>query len=224
MSSSADLFYESRIHRGHKVLGFRLRPLCLLDLVALEAIGSPFAAGGRVPTGADLATAVRLLSRPHRDDLSIDADALKPSRLLRMRLRLADVTIELRKFNAYLDDHFTPVATWRERGEGGRGNPLGSPWIQTLATFVSRETSMTQREIWTGPIGHVLWLAASVEEQMSDARVSSDADTPFETAADEAENDFAALKQKEIEALTAQLTAGTISDVGRARLERLQSS
>lgn len=220
--SPIEIFYESRIHRtNHRVLGYRLRPLCLLDIVALEAIGSPFMRGTAGATGVDLGLAARLLSRPTGQNLSVDPNILRPSKSLFLRLHLYDLVTELKKFEAYLADYFTPVSLWRNDGSGS-STPLGCPWAQSLATFLSRETSMSQREIWASPIGHILWQAAALEEQISDSRIKTEHDETLEADAENCAAELATLKAKEIASLEDQLTAGTISADGLGRLNQLK--
>ncbi len=219
--SPGDLFLESRVCARHRVYGYKLRPLCLLDLVALEAAGSPVFASGEIRP-ADLVLAARMLSRPHRSDLCIDADCLAPHRLTIARACLLSFNRALQSFRAYVADHLTSVEMWRDAG--GSDKPFGAHWAQALATYVSRETHMTQREIWAGPIGHVLWMAAACEEQTSTSRVRTEADQAAIDSAHESAAQIEGLKQVEIEHLRSELlTASSESERGRitARLAKL---
>jgi hypothetical protein len=219
-------FFESRIHETHKVLGLRLRPLCLLDIVALEAIGSPFVfAGSNGATGVDLAKAVSILSKPHAPGRNINANIAQPDKSVFLRLHLFNffggLGTELKKLEAYFGDHFTAAEVWRETG-GGSGEKSGSHWTQSYAAFLSRETSMTQDEIWLGSIGHVLWLSATVEEQISNATVSNELVKQYDANADKEREAHAALKTKEIAILEAELTSGAITQERFARLNQLK--
>jgi hypothetical protein len=219
MKSPAELSFESRVHscRSHRVLGKKLHPLCLLDILALESIGSPIFAGQPV-TPYDLARAVKLLSRKHRD-LSVDASFTIPSTLDLLRLRFCSFEDELQKFNDFAADYLTS-AEMRRDTSGSKTEPLGSHWIQTLAAFLLRETNLTQREIWLDPIGQILLTSYAVEEQVSQSRIMTEEAAKKHQAAEDAAPAFEATKAKEIQTLYRKLADSTVTAQDRAQYQR----
>lgn len=220
-------FFESRIHTNHKVFGRKLRALCLLDILALEAIDSPFVRGGNV-SPEDVAVAVNLLSRPVKRDLSIDVEFANPGFLL----KLAAVTCsvgklqrEVAKLEAYISDYMTSPELWR--CQSGDTTPLGAPWIQTLITFLLRETNLSQTEIWTQPVGAVLWIAATLEEQLTQSRIKTQNDIESEKSAAAESVEIEKLKSIEIKMLQDAIANGLSGEdleKTRRRLSKLLGS
>ena len=221
-------FYESRIHTTHAVLGKTLRPLCLLDLLALEAIESPFVRGGTV-RAHDVAITVNLLSRPIRKNLSIDSGFTAPGFYLKVAAGFSEITGRLekdvKKLEAYVSDYMSAAEMWRPN-TAGDATPLGAHWIQTLVAFLLRETNLTQTEIWTHPVGQILWIVAAVEEQTTQSRVKTSTEDAAEKTAEIESAAMEELKKIEIKTLQESIANGASGDdLARAqrRLQKLQA-
>lgn len=163
-------FLEAWVNRrDHRVLGRRLHPLSFLDLLALDAAGSPFMQPGAHATIADFALVVELLSRPHVS-LDIDPDLPEPSLGLRFRLRFCDLQKENAALQAYFDDYFCTLEMWRPEQDGKR---CQAPWILATAAFLLAHTRLDEWRIWTGPVGQMLCYANAIEEQVGASQVVS---------------------------------------------------
>ncbi len=211
----SELFYESRIHAQHVVYGYQLRDLCLLDLVAFEAVCSPIVRDYRQISAVDLALAARLLSKPHRRDCKVDATSMRASEDFVSRLASFDPKEQLARFEAYWVRQYTQPLV--DRGIGASGEPLGSHWAQTLAAFLSRETNLAQYEIWAGPIGQIMMLTAAIEEQLTSARVQSDREHEADMQAEATDHSVQQAKHAAIVSLQ-ELLLSAESDTERNRI------
>lgn len=178
MNKNRDQFLEALVSGKHKIFGRELLPLCLSHLVALEAVNSPLVdEEGEMDAGPeDLALAIYLLSRPHRPDCLISPPPSRiPFRLKRglqkaKQEQLEEVNLRLK---AYLDDHLVGVEMFLPEGDGKR---LGAPFAISLVGFLNQHTNLTHFEQWTLPVGYLIWLQASIQEQISEAEVMGDED------------------------------------------------
>lgn len=176
-------FLEAWVNRrDHRVLGRRLHPLCFLDLLALEAVGSPFIDNSAEATPGDFAIAVQILSRPHRA-LEIDATAPRPGLALALRLRWCDLARENAALQAYFDDYFTALEMWRPETTGKR---CQAPWILGVVTFLLQHSRLDEWRVWTAPVGQMLCYANAIEEQAGESQVVSLAELEQMAAAREA--------------------------------------
>jgi len=158
-------FLEAWVNRtDHRVFGRRLHPLCLLDLVALEAVDSPFLRENAAASRYDFWQAAEILSRPIVT-LEIEARIRPPNWLERFSLYRVDLTAENTKLRAYFDDYWSTFEMWRAEGDLSRCN---APWALSQATFLLAHTNLSEWRVWTAPIGQVLCYAAALEEQLSD--------------------------------------------------------
>jgi hypothetical protein len=163
-------FLEAWVNRcDHRVLGHRLHPLCLLDMLTLDAIDSPFIADGAVANESDFLLAVLLLSRPHKS-LEVNADLPVPTLRDRLRLRFCDMARENAALKAYFDDYYSTLEMWRpDTGD----KKCQAPWILGTAAFLLSQTNLSEWRIWTAPIGQMLCYANSLEEQLGGSQVVS---------------------------------------------------
>lgn len=166
-----DAFYEAWLHRtrGHVVLGRRLHPFCLDDVVKLSFLESPFLAlkDHKNVTVEQLMLAVLTCSTTIDDfDSVTGADGIF-SRFFRRRWEKkcfkSDLSVELGKFVTYIADYYSAPVAWSSEG----GTALGAPWALSVAANLTRNTAMTQKEIWTGPLGRNLWISGAITEQLS---------------------------------------------------------
>lgn len=239
-----EAFFDSRLHTTHKVLGKTLRPFCLLDMLALEAVESPFVVGGSA-TIADVAVAVNLLSNPINENLSVDIGFANPGFFIRLRAlvipSIYDAKISLKRLfskthagfrsglerevknlEAYFADYVVAAEMWHQ--DGSDATPLGAHWIQTIVSYMLRETNLTQTEIWTHPVGQIRWTMAAVEEQTTSSRIKTEHDVDAELLAEEQSKDLERVKETEIRMIREKISnglAGEDLEKAKRRLERL---
>lgn len=172
-------FFESHVHEGpHVVLGKRLHPLCLHDFLRFILVGSPYGVGspGNQVTLGDLRVAVTICST----ELDDFAEAVSHDRLVpvvknlwwKYRTRNASLTREAKAFDAYFNDYWGQPETW---DKGGEGSAIGAPWpLAVVASIMVRaKGAMTRKEIWTAPVGEMLWLNAALLEQAGATEIMS---------------------------------------------------
>ena len=142
------------------VYGRRLHPFCLYDLFFL-ALDQNAAYFGESPTQEDLLAAVLVCSSRY-EDLQAGRYSLKGWRksLWVKAASLMNFKLELLKFKAYLADFDSRPEFW----ESTESQSCRAPGILSIATFIERETNMTEREIMTAPIGKMFWKSAALGE------------------------------------------------------------
>lgn len=166
-------FLEAFINAKHKVLGQHLRPFCLAHLLYFAAAESPVLKmlwGEKANLARqDIELAVWICSRTPEQIFSAN---VKAGIFQRARMRIGSLKKAQREFLSYLKDYATLPAMWE--GENGDSAPLGAPWILTRATFLLKETSLTEGEIWAMPLGKLFWYTASLCELMGGAKIMSE--------------------------------------------------
>ena len=143
-------FYEAFINCEHKVLGRRLKPLCLRHCLYLEAIGSPIM---RIVNGEEVAIS--------RKDLelaviicSADRDIIAAMKRPNFGLRFHRFNRGLTAFLGYLTDFLSLPDMWDSSG-GERA--INAPWILSRATLLLSKTNLTLGEIWDMPLGELFF-------------------------------------------------------------------
>lgn len=168
-----DKFLEAFINTKHRVLGQNLRPFCLAHLLYFIATDSPVLKmifGEKVELSRrDIELAIWICSRTPEQIFSADVNA---GFFRRMRMRIGNFKKAQIAFLAYLKDYATLPIMWEDEKESGMS--LGSPWILTRATFLLKETNLTESQIWGMPFGKLFWYTASLCELMGGAKVMSD--------------------------------------------------
>lgn len=170
-------FLEAWVNRrDHRVFGCRLRPLSLWHLLALDAIDSPFAGfGDGAASTTDFLRAVAILATEPPETLEIHPEGIEPG--IWLAFCAIPFTKKCRRANlqlkAYFSDFYSSVDVWNfTNGEGG-GHRISAPWLLARAVFLMRHTNLSERRIWTAPIGQILNYAAAVEEQVTNNQVIS---------------------------------------------------
>lgn len=171
------LFSEAWCHAagGHTVLGRRLHPLCALDLLALEAVNSPFLVDNesvKVEV-ADLLLAIWILSNDHPKDCTIANLELNDDGQKWMKAIAG--TIDMERDCPVIVSHFKDYWSLPEMMRTIAENPLtptGSPWMLSRVIMVCRTLHVPLYEAWTMGIGQLIWYCCSIEEQdNSDSRI-----------------------------------------------------
>jgi hypothetical protein len=167
-------FLEAWVNRiDHRVLGHRLHPLCLLDLLTLDALNSPFVGENPQFTTADFLIAALVCSRPIQT-LEVNPEIPAPSLRDRLRLRFCDIRQENEALKAYFDDYWSSLEMWQTRNDDGAKPPCNAPWILGHVTFLLNHTNLSEWRIWTAPVGQILCYANSLEEQLGGRSIVSE--------------------------------------------------
>jgi hypothetical protein len=158
------LFTEAWVHApgGHTVLGRALHPLCALDLLQLEVIGSPFLLDGGRIEAADLILAVWILSNPHPADGSL-GNLEPPADWVQSLAGTVDLKAECDRLVKYIEDYYSLPEIMRDVADNPM-TPYGCPWMLGKVVTVARHLHVPLREAWTMPIGPLIWYCAALEE------------------------------------------------------------
>lgn len=164
------VFHEAFVHApgGHCVLGRKLHPFCALDVVALEAVDSPFLKPGSSAEAPDLLLAVWILSHDHPKSCSIENLELGDAgrEWIESVKDTIDMPTDCARLEAYLKDYFAIPEMMREL-EDDPLTPLGCPAILSNVIQVSKNLHVPLYEAWTMDIGKLMWYGCALEE-MSD--------------------------------------------------------
>lgn len=173
-----EYFLEAWVNRRHSLCGRTLHPFCLHDILALEAIESPLCQiwNGKARRIAitDLVLASLICSGEHEQWLDrISSRTGLAWHRFRTLWRSAIFQVELSRFEFYVADHLSGPEVWSDSSGSGT---INAPWLLAKATYLMRNTSLTRTEVWTRPIGEILWYAAAVSEQMGGANILSESE------------------------------------------------
>ncbi len=166
-----DSFYEAFINTTHKVLGRKLKPFCLRQCLFLEAIDSPvmkIIAGEQIAIKReDLELAVLICS----SDSDVLDTLYKANTLATFAMRFHSFKRGTTKFLSYLTDFLAFPDMW-DRTE--HKSTINAPWILSKATLLLTKTTLNLEQIWTLPLGELMWYIASFGEQEGVAQILSD--------------------------------------------------
>jgi hypothetical protein len=155
-----------------EVCGTRLLPFCLRHRVALTAVGSPVLTQDKDVTGADLITAVRILSSRTIEEVRRPTtwrEAWWASRLRRNRSLLI---AEASKLIVYFQAQSLWPRFWEKAKKGS--SESGTPWELTVVASLTRNGCTTE-EAWTMPESEAVWLhIAHIQAEGADVQVVSD--------------------------------------------------
>jgi hypothetical protein len=157
-------FFENYVNITHCLLGYTLKPFCLLHLLWLENIGSPFFNTSEKLTFADLEIAVLICSSSSSEEIFSKLNAKGWLRTLRKRFWHArnerlDLREAVLRFVAYQDDYTSlPDYGETEKAEN-RAEALPSFLVQAAALI--KETGWTQEAVFALPLGQIIWLNAA---------------------------------------------------------------
>lgn len=162
-----DQYLESCITRSdHQILGRSMHPFCLRDLLNLIAIGSPCLSSQREITIGDLQQAGWLCSNdPFRAGATPSSyTGTRKTEYETFILNTMEWPLRphLARWNDYLEDFWTKPEQWEETD--GNGREVTGPWVLYVSTMLMHRTSLTYREVWTMPIGELMWIKAQLEE------------------------------------------------------------
>jgi hypothetical protein len=184
-------FLEALIHRDHRVLGYRLRPYCLAHSVTLEAIGHPLASGDALFSPGDIIAFLKAVSAP--DPFRPDFRPTLWDKLQAFRLRNPETRARvLAQIAAYFEDFASMPTLFQEELKSGPGEDfiepnkaaMSAPWVASRLASLHLHTNLTDAEIFSKPLGYLMWLDAAIAET-SGAKVSFfDPENPDLTADD----------------------------------------
>jgi GNAT superfamily N-acetyltransferase len=150
---------------GPEILGYRLRPLALAHIVALEGIGSPFAISAAPdPDPADLVAFLTICSAWQWEDMG---EALLSRATAQRRRELCErLAMEPRLFAGALGAvraywsawfHVPPIMP------GAEGRKAQTPW-QLRAVVRATRCGYTSQQAWFAPMARVLWESLAAAE------------------------------------------------------------
>jgi len=157
-----------------EVCGTRLLPFCLRHRVALTAVGSPVLTQDKDVTGADLITAVRILSSKTIEEVRRPTtwrEAWWASRLRRNRSLLI---AEASKLIVYFQAQSLWPRFWEKASKPSQS--CGTPWELVVVASLTRNGCTTE-EAWTMPESEAVWLhIAHVQADGADVQVVSESE------------------------------------------------
>jgi len=152
-----DRFVESFSNVDHTILGKRLDPYCLWHQFNLEIAQSNILLGHPL-SPLDLWTAVRICTTPWTIQHRIP-NLKTPGKIgFVWAVGRFNFRTEVQKFQDYLDDYVTSPKLWPNNHKQSGGAPdRDFDENLELALYLSKETNLTWREIWTMPLGMLKW-------------------------------------------------------------------
>jgi hypothetical protein len=157
-------YLEAVVNKQHVILGRKLHPYCLYDMLILTIAENPLVTRSRAIGLPDLRQAVIVCSTPYQRFLEARSPIGKvPLTWWRFVSRNPKTDEELAKFIAYLEDFSARPTFWEDDGGGGPGG-LRAPWILKMAAFIECYSNMREEEVMTAPLGKMFWKSAALAE------------------------------------------------------------
>jgi hypothetical protein len=103
---------------------------------------------------------------------------LNPSKFRRWRMmpwnrwwihgasRRYNLAEEAKKFENYVDDHYTKPRFW---GDGD--DEVKAPWVLSIAAYIESNSNMTEKEVMTASCGRMFWKSAAIAEQQGSGKM-----------------------------------------------------
>lgn len=167
-----------------------MRPYSFAAAAALEAAGNPLT---ELPiTPADVICYLQITSAKDPLSVRIKASWLDKLRAIRL-LNPKHMLRVMRQIREYEEDYGSMPTLAREvETESADGIPsfkksITAPWIASRVASLHQNTNLTDREIWSLPIGYTMWLDAAGAEIRGGKLTFIDPENPELTEADIAE-------------------------------------
>jgi hypothetical protein len=165
-----------------RVLGFELKPFSLGDLLILKRLGSPFIAGGRVPTYPELQEAVLVCA----NDFDASQRLLRANttrfmvrwwhrRLSLCGLRRIDTALASAMLLHHIEKAMSNRPILKPKADSS-GEDLNSPWELTLLSFLMEKLHQSFDVAINQPLALSRWLYGSAMERTGAAILSSESE------------------------------------------------
>jgi hypothetical protein len=153
-------FFENYVNITHEVLGIKLKPFCLLHLLWLENIESPFFHTSENVSLSDLEIAALICSSNSSEEILAKLNVKGWVRTLRKRFwhyrnERRALDSEIKRFLAYQDD-FACLPNHRRVESDERAEALPTFLVQAAA--IIKETGWAQETVFALPLGQIIWL------------------------------------------------------------------
>ena len=161
-------FYAAVFNQPPVVLGQRLKPFSIAHYAALDAIASPFIAGGEISAG-DAAVACSLLARPWPDCIEwlwgiYDGSSVESVKQVAMQ---CDGFVDWAQVASLLRDYISTSTSSRPKlFESERTRRVKGPIVCYLVASLMRYCRMTECQAYNTPFAAAHWYL--VEAQGSD--------------------------------------------------------
>ena len=162
------VFLHAALVQPPVILGRGLRPFCAGHTIVLEALGNPFVTGAPKDLAA-LAQAVFVCSRTFEEGVAAinlvageDPDTRKLERYCRKwgrKERRVDATVEIERFEAYIDEYSEAPELWDEPGDKDLRAPY--PYLCAMGALAACSGSISLSEAWNMSICLAACLAAT---------------------------------------------------------------
>lgn len=165
MTTNRARLFENFCNVSHRVLGYDLKPLCLLHYLWLEQVESPLVDSSKTYAESELVKHLRLAALICSSSSSEEIlKKLKNGKKWWRRLlapKSKDLTKELNAFLAYIDDHFSTFEVQRPDS----GPTIETvPWMLLHAASFMKETHCDEKTAWTTPIGRLVMYGHAFNE------------------------------------------------------------
>lgn len=147
-----------------EVMGFKLKPFCLLHQMTLQAIESPFMVESKPLDIDDIVIAFRVCSG-YDGIMSMKTPPTWKEKWFNARLTVSPAFCNkaVEEFQAYVECYCTNPKVWeKDKDPKEKEKKEGIPPSLLMATMMLRRTNITEQEVWRMPIGKMSWYCTAL--------------------------------------------------------------
>jgi hypothetical protein len=146
-----------------EVMGFKLKPFCLLHQMTLQAIESPFFCEGKEAEVEDIIIAYRVCSG-YDGIMSMQKPPTWKEKWFNARMTVSPAFCSkaIEEFQSYVEHYCTQPKLWeKDKGENDKHKEK-VPAQLLMTTLILRRTNISEQEVWRMPIGKMSWYCTAL--------------------------------------------------------------
>jgi hypothetical protein len=146
-----------------EVMGFNLKPFCLLHQMTLQAIESPFFVETEPCEVEDIIIAYRVCSG-YDGIMSMKKPPTLKEKWFNARMTVSPAYCEkaITDFTAYVEQYCVQPKLWTKEKNDGEKQKERVPAQLLMASLLLRKTNISEQEVWRMPIGKMSWYCTAL--------------------------------------------------------------
>jgi hypothetical protein len=148
-----------------EVMGFKLKPFCLLHQMTLQAIESPFFVEGKESEMEveDIIIAFRVCSG-YDGIMAMKKPPTWKEKWFNARMTVSPAycNLAIEEFQSYVEHYCTQPKLWEKDKDPSEKIKEKVPAQLLMTTLMLRRTNLSEQEVWRMPIGKMSWYCTAL--------------------------------------------------------------